>query len=84
MPDSRSPTEDRHHNPGTAPADPRSDPEEKLGRRPDAATLAEEARLQKSGAAARSSERNANLPSPSDPARENARDPDAEHRLPGK
>lgn len=84
MPDARSPTDDPHHNPGTAPADPRSDPEEKLGRRPDAQTLEAEAELQRSGAAAQGSERNANLPRPGDPARSHPRDPEAEHSVPAR
>lgn len=71
-------------SPDAAPASPRSDPEEKLGRRPDVQTLAEEAELQRDGTAAQGSVRNANLPRPNETGHDPARDPEAERRVPGR
>lgn len=75
-------TQDTDPNPGMAPADPRSDPEHKLGQTPPPEELAEDAAIQRNGRAARSALRNANVPHPAEDGGPVRRDPQAEGRLP--
>lgn len=66
----------------SAPQDPKSDPENKLGRTPPADWLNRETELQRSGAATRGSIINANTPGPNQRGGDTTRDPEIEHRTP--
>lgn len=66
----------------SAPQDPRSDPEHKLGSTPPAEVLAREAEIQRSGDAARGSIINAHIPGPTEAGGNSTREPGIERQTP--
>jgi hypothetical protein len=72
----------RPQNPGLAPQDALSDPENKTGARPSPEDLAHETELQRDGSAGRSAAINANTPRPGEGEKHTTRDPDLEKSTP--
>lgn len=81
IPPNQPPTP-RPQNPGLAPQDALSDPEDKTGAKPGKEDLAREAELQRDGTAARSAAINANTPRPGEGEKNTTRDPDLEKSTP--